>query len=247
MARGAAKQQGKLNALGDQSNQNAQNAYSTASGGYQGILANPGFSKDQINTQTEAATTPIAGQVATAQAALANRAAATHNTAGMVSGQRDIARTGAQQLSQAAWGVKNNADTVALSERDKALEGESNLYSTAGSQAGNLYGGATNSMLGRQSWVQNLQPFLSAAGTAACWIAAVVFEEDFFFGPRVNLVRNWLFDDYAKTFFGKFVVSAYSKYGERVARVVEKSSVLKKAFRVLFDVALRKAESKYNA
>jgi len=79
-----------------------------------------------------------------------------------------------------------------------------------------------------------------------CWIAAVVFEEDFVIGPRVNLVRAWLHSEFEPSGLGaKLVMSLYRKYGQRLARVVEKSSVLKRGFRKLFDKALAKAEAKY--
>jgi len=79
-----------------------------------------------------------------------------------------------------------------------------------------------------------------------CWIAAVVFEENFVTGPRVNLVRNWLVNEFEPSSLGaKLVMSLYRKYGQRVAKVVERSSVLKRGFRSLFDKALAKAEAKY--
>ena len=79
-----------------------------------------------------------------------------------------------------------------------------------------------------------------------CWIAAVVFEENFVTGPRVNLVRNWLVNEFEPSSLGaKLVVSLYRKYGQRVAKVVERSSVLKRGFRSLFDKALAKAEARY--
>jgi len=79
-----------------------------------------------------------------------------------------------------------------------------------------------------------------------CWIAAAVFGENFFTGPRVNLVRNWLGNDCEPSGPGaKFVMHLYRIYGERVAKVVEKNSILKRGFRKLFDKALAKAEAKY--
>ena len=81
-----------------------------------------------------------------------------------------------------------------------------------------------------------------------CWIAAVVFEENFLTGPRVNLVRHWLVDEFEPSGLGaKLVMSLYRKYGQRAAKVVEKNSVLKHGFRRLFDKALAKAEAKYGA
>jgi hypothetical protein len=79
-----------------------------------------------------------------------------------------------------------------------------------------------------------------------CWIAAAVFEENLFTGPRVNKVRTWLVNDFQPSGPGaKFVMHLYRKYGERVAKVVERNSVLKAGFRKLFDKALAKAEAKY--
>ena len=79
-----------------------------------------------------------------------------------------------------------------------------------------------------------------------CWVAAVVFEENLLTGPRVNMVRTWLVNDFEPSGLGaKFVMHLYRNYGERVAQVVEKNSLLKRGFRKLFDKALAKAEAKY--
>lgn len=79
-----------------------------------------------------------------------------------------------------------------------------------------------------------------------CWIAAAVFEENVFNGPRVNKVRIWLLNDFEPSGRGaSFVMRMYRKYGERAARVVDKNSLLKRGFRKLFDIALAKAEAKY--
>jgi hypothetical protein len=90
-------------------------------------------------------------------------------------------------------------------------------------------------------------PFEGRCVAGVCWIAAVVFEENFFTGPRVNLVRTWLVNDFEPSGPGaKFVMHLYRIYGERVAKVVEKNSILKRGFRNLFDNALAKAQAKYN-
>jgi hypothetical protein len=87
---------------------------------------------------------------------------------------------------------------------------------------------------------------ISSSALGTCWIAAVVFEEHFYFGPRVNLVRRWLVNDYEKSgAVARLVMGLYRKYGERVAKVVEKNSILKRGFRKVFDKALAKAEAKY--
>ena len=79
-----------------------------------------------------------------------------------------------------------------------------------------------------------------------CWIAAAVFEENLFTGPRVNKVRLWLVNDFEPSGPGaKFVMHLYRSYGERVAKIVEKNTILKHSFRKLFDKALAKSEAKY--
>jgi hypothetical protein len=79
-----------------------------------------------------------------------------------------------------------------------------------------------------------------------CWIAAVVFGENLFTGPRVNKVRTWLVNDFEPSGpSAKFVMHLYRKYGERVAKVVERNPILKDSFRKLFDKALAEAEAKY--
>jgi len=83
---------------------------------------------------------------------------------------------------------------------------------------------------------------------APCWIAAAVFNEDFFTGPRVNLVRRWLVNDWEKSGpIAKLVMGLYRKYGERVAEHVKNSRLLKGMFRKLFDRVLAKAEAKYGS
>ena len=90
-------------------------------------------------------------------------------------------------------------------------------------------------------------PWVSAVRTgigafvAPCWIAAVVFNEDFVYGERVNLVRNWLVNTYEKSFVGGIVMALYRRYGKQVAQACQKSSLLKRGFRKLFDLALAKA------
>ncbi len=81
---------------------------------------------------------------------------------------------------------------------------------------------------------------------APCWLAAVAFGEDFYLGPRVNLVRRWLVNDWEKSGpVAKLVMALYRTYGERVARQVVKSSLLRRVARAIFSRVLAKAEAKY--
>jgi hypothetical protein len=95
-------------------------------------------------------------------------------------------------------------------------------------------------------------PWITAVRTgigpfvAPCWLAAVAFDENFFTGPRVSKCRTWLVNDYEKSGpVAKLVMDLYRTYGERAARVVEKSSFLKAGVKALFSRILKKAEAKY--
>lgn len=78
---------------------------------------------------------------------------------------------------------------------------------------------------------------------APCWIAAMVFGENFFTGIRVNKVRKYLVNDYENTgLIAKFVMGLYRKYGQQVAEFASTRPVLKKAFTRLFTSVLKKAE-----
>lgn len=76
---------------------------------------------------------------------------------------------------------------------------------------------------------------------APCWIAAAVYDEDFYTGTKTNAVRNYLLAWEQKSGLGKIVVGVYRMHGEAVAEVVKKSSLLKKGFKAIFDVVLKKA------
>lgn len=78
---------------------------------------------------------------------------------------------------------------------------------------------------------------------APCWIAAVVYNENFYTGAKTNMVRNFLLNWEKESGLGKVVVGLYRLHGEAVAEVVKKSSFLKKAFKKVFDIALHKAEA----
>lgn len=77
---------------------------------------------------------------------------------------------------------------------------------------------------------------------APCWIAAVVFDESYSNGPRVNLVRNYLLNWERRSGLGKLVVGAYRTWGQSVARMTQKSNLLKLAFRKVFARVLAKAQ-----
>ena len=92
-------------------------------------------------------------------------------------------------------------------------------------------------------------PWVSAVRTgigpfvAPCWIAAAVFDEDFYTGSTVNEIRSYLLSWEQRSGIGKIVVGFYRLHGQAVAELVKKSSLLKKGFKTIFDVVLKKARS----
>jgi len=92
-------------------------------------------------------------------------------------------------------------------------------------------------------WITAIRTGVGPFVAPSCWIAAVVFDEDFYTGPRVNAVRDWLYNTYAKTWIGSRVCALYSLYGKRLAPVVARHGLLKRAFRKLFDRVLMKAQA----
>ena len=94
-------------------------------------------------------------------------------------------------------------------------------------------------------------PWVSAVRTsigpfvAPCWIAAIVFNESFIDGPRVQKVRNYLLGWEQRSGLGKIVVGAYRTWGQQVARKTEKSGILRSIFTRVFNAVLKKAEKTY--
>ena len=85
----------------------------------------------------------------------------------------------------------------------------------------------------------------SAAGAYAkgCWIASAIFNEDFYTGPRVNLVRNWLYNEFAESNrLAGWLARMYTKHGKATAKMVKKYRIVRAFFTPLFHLALRKAE-----
>lgn len=95
----------------------------------------------------------------------------------------------------------------------------------------------------------HFMPWVSAVRTgigpfvAPCWIAAVVFNESYFTGPRVNLVRNFLTNWEKKSGIGKIVVGMYRMHGEAIAEVAKKNKLVRKFFTGVFNSILKKAEA----
>lgn len=92
-------------------------------------------------------------------------------------------------------------------------------------------------------------PWITAVRTgigpfvAPCWIAAAVFDENFYTGEKTNKVRNYLLNWEKNSGLGKVVVGLYRLHGEAVAEMTKKNSLLKKVFTKIFNRVLVKAET----
>jgi hypothetical protein len=77
--------------------------------------------------------------------------------------------------------------------------------------------------------------------TRGCRIAAAIY--DGWDDPRTIAVREWLHTEFATTAFGRFVMSAYLRFGERIAEQIKLHPPLMRVFKPIFDAALRRAEA----
>lgn len=149
------------------------------------------------------------------------------------------------------WGATNLASGAMGQGESGALQGTSGAaaaYGGAGDTMSRFYGTAGQ-------YVDPFAQIMSAAiqaggnvgaaavkGGGGCWIAAVVFNEDFYEGPRVTMVRAWLSHEFARRGrWQNYLVSLYGKHGQRASKVVARSSVLRWVFRKIFDRALESA------
>lgn len=80
----------------------------------------------------------------------------------------------------------------------------------------------------------------SPGDTKPCWIAEALYGVD---DPRTILLRAWLTAAYLEKRRWWWLVAAYMRLGRTVANALRKSVVLRRGFRVLFDVLVRKASS----
>jgi hypothetical protein len=75
-----------------------------------------------------------------------------------------------------------------------------------------------------------------------CWIAEVLYGVD---DHRTHLLRSWLNGVYARTTIGSAVVAVYRACGERVARWVRRSALLRRMLTPLFDAGVAAALRHY--
>lgn len=220
------------------------------------------FAKDM---NVRANTTAAAANAATAGNLALNAGRTGANTAGYAGTLAESTRGGARDMTAEL--------ASADSERLKNLTGiqqtgldaskfpaqlQAQMYGTgAGAAVGSLgnagnalgpAGSASASAPGAGDWTADFLQKLAASGASAysksgCWIAEACFGED---DLRTHILRFWLNEVYAKTKIGRVVMALYIRFGQRIARLVRRSSWLKRIFTKLFNRVLPIAERDCN-
>lgn len=138
------QQRNLLNQQGGQLFGDAQNIYSQIDPALQNILANPGYTPQQISDLTAGTLSPISSGYSSAAANLGRIGARTNNTAGIVSGQDKLARQAAADLGTAGNRLSTQIADRPRQQTFEALSGLQNLYNPTLSGSENLYGQASN-------------------------------------------------------------------------------------------------------
>ncbi|MGH9475428.1 MAG: hypothetical protein ACRD1C_03745 [Terriglobales bacterium] len=139
-----------------QANENA--AFTPAMTGYEGELANPGYTAEEQQAMTQAEQGSLAGAFGAARTRENNAASRTGNTAGVNDTNEELAREQGQQEAQAEGSLQQAFGNARIAGTNTALGGMSNLYRGATSAAnGGL--SSSNSLVGTQGRVATTPGF----------------------------------------------------------------------------------------
>jgi hypothetical protein len=111
-------------------NANATQERGTLLPAYNSILKNPGYSAADKSAITQSTLGGIGATYGGARDAASNRVARTGNAAGYTAGADDLARSQATSTATAEAGLGEKFADTALTDRNTALSGLSNLYGT---------------------------------------------------------------------------------------------------------------------
>ena len=249
-----ADQQTAFNAEQSDVNQYNQNLGTLSRGG--SVAANPWMSPTYLASQNRQTADSLnsATNAGTAATTALNRRTGGTNTAATIAANSGLALQKARlsdQLTAQRTAQDYNKNVQYQQQMAAApLAGagvEQGAYGTAtGAQSSDI-GDLTQFGLASYGPYNSLITGLTGAAGAVgggfaqkCYIAALVFNEDFHTGPRVNLVRNWLYNEFAPSSkIATWLVGLYTKYGERIAR--GKNPLVRAFFTPLFHLALRRA------
>jgi hypothetical protein len=237
-------------------NAKSNSIYGTLDPALTAEATNPqGYGANDLAAMNTASQQSLGGSTAgiTGQANL--EAARTRNAGGFQGAIGSGSRSNAKQLSENALGIQAMNADLKQKQQQTALSQLQQLYGT-NVQGAEGFLGESNSALGAENQSHPVQQgfktfadVLSAInqGGAAvaklpgCWIAAAIY--DGWGDPRTIAVRKWLNTEFIKTAFGRFIMSAYLRFGERIAEQIKLHPPLKRIFKPIFDVALRRAEA----
>lgn len=238
-------------AFASQNQSNAQGIYSTLAPELAAQASDPqGFTPEEKAAMDTSAQQSVGGSQAAAVGQGALLAGRTKNAGTADAAIADAARSGAQTLSQDSLKTEMADAQLKQQKQQAALSEEGSLYGTGTGAAANDLGEVANnvnanSKAEEESWnwaKYVLDPTLESGGQAAkalgCWIAEAVYGVE---DPRTHIVRAYLNGPFRETLFGSAVMALYLAIGEKIAAAVRRSTLLRKAFLPLFNLALRKA------
>ena len=262
-------QQGQTFKTSQQENQgynaNAATSYDNAQqdeGNFESQLgkyaaANPYVTGGQFQTTTnqQLANTADAGAQAAGQAIQGAAVRTGQNPAGAIAATEAMQQDNTRKLGageaqatadRLAAGAGYNQNVTTLSEQPASFE----------AQLSGMEGGLANGALGTQEQASQQPSFLDelgnglingAAGAGAayagkgCWIAAELYGG--WHDRRTILLREWIFGPFAERWYGAPLAKAYLRFGERLAGSVRRFRLVRGLMRVVFDAALRRAET----
>ena len=209
-----------------------------------------------------------AGQTASGAAGAAGQqmrlnAARTGNTASLPAGIAAVNRTAEQNESNADLGIDLANQQLKQQQQQAGEEGISGLGSEDLNASLNSIGLSNQSLsdwadINKSAgnlWSNVFEPLVGGAESGAatyfgdvnggkgggCWLAAAVY--DGWDDPRTIMVRDWLFNKWARTFIGWIVTRVYLALGEKLAKQVAARPWLRRIAKRLLDIALREAEA----
>lgn len=144
---------------------NVSNLYSGISGGYNSILANPGYTPGQVSNLFSSTLQPISGAFGSAAGGLQRTAGATRNNAGLYSGAAGLAQKAAQAMGPAASKTAFDVSNYGRDQQFKALSGMQNLYNPTLTAGTSLYD-AGSSVANNPASPSVFSDILGAAGAA---------------------------------------------------------------------------------
>ncbi|HVA62755.1 MAG TPA: hypothetical protein VNF74_03440 [Terriglobales bacterium] len=135
---------------------NQQQSYGSAYGGYQGELANPGYTAAEQQAMTQATTGSLAGAFDAARQRLQNQAARTGNTAGENATEEQLARQQGQQNAQDMGTLQQQFGQARIQGQQNALQGLGGLYGSSTNATDAAISGGAN-LVGTQGRIA-MQP-----------------------------------------------------------------------------------------